>query len=487
MSVTGHTTEVELRYPGGWLRVTVPADAPICELLGAFLEVAELPDSDGWVLSLTDGEPCPVDLTPARLGSPGVVVLTDDSHTAAPAPAEVPTSESDDTGRRQNGSSLSPAGPNGVASAAGKPRPVSHAGQLQPGTGAERRSSRASQVRRAASRPVRARAEEMLPHRVGTVARLWEMLGALSPAWESREAETLGANDPELFTRTSKRLARGSMREAWLGTDYLRLLEAVTLAPYPERCQTIAVISPKGGVGKTAITALLGSLIAFIRRGRTIAVDTNPDFGSLGRRLVPEHRVFIDDLLAGPLAGDRTSPMGLAVQLGRGPDGLMVAPAPADRERAQRLDEAAYRTLFSKLAELAEILVLDCGTGLDSPAARAALGTADQLALVTDGEPDTASLITDPACKSLLEGLNVPVFLVANKLTARSRVDLGAFERGISFARGIVDVPHDQAGADSLQRSRFSWAHGAPDGWRTPIRELAALIAMSWPTRTASG
>jgi MinD-like ATPase involved in chromosome partitioning or flagellar assembly len=321
---------------------------------------------------------------------------------------------------------------------------------------------------------------------VKTLARLRAALAALSPAWDSREAATLGVNDPELFTRAAKRPARIRVREAWLGTDYLRLLEAAALMPYPERCQTIAVISPKGGVGKTAITALLGSLIAFIRRDRTIAVDTNPDFGSLGRRLVPEHRLFIDDLLAGPLAAERTSPMDLAVNLGRGPDGLMVAPAPTDRERAQRLDESAYSTLFSKLAELAEVLVLDCGTGLDSPAARAALGTADQLVLVTDGEPDTASLITDPACKSLLEGLNVPVFLVANKLTARSRVDLGAFEREMSFARGIVDLPHDQAGADSLQRSRFSWAHRAPEPWRAPVRELAALIAMSWPTRMTS-
>jgi MinD-like ATPase involved in chromosome partitioning or flagellar assembly len=175
--------------------------------------------------------------------------------------------------------------------------------------------------------------------------------------------------------------------------------------------------------------------------------------------------------------------MELAVHLGHGPDGLMVAPAPTDRERAQRLDETSYRTLFCKLSELAEVLVLDCGTGVDSPAARAALGAADQLVLVTDGEPDTASLITDSACKSLLEDLGVPVFLVANKLTPRSRVDLGAFEREMGFARGIVDVPHDQAGADSLQRSRFSWAHRAPDPWRVPLRELAALVTISWPTR----
>jgi MinD-like ATPase involved in chromosome partitioning or flagellar assembly len=173
--------------------------------------------------------------------------------------------------------------------------------------------------------------------------------------------------------------------------------------------------------------------------------------------------------------------MDLAVHLGRGPDALMIAPAPTDPERARRLDEPAYRTLFSRLAELAEVLVLDCGTGLDSPAARAALGVADQLVLVTDGEPDTASLVAEAATDTLAN-LATPVFLVANMLTRRSRLDLARFEREIAFARGIVDLPRDRSGADSLQRSRFSWTR-APESWRAPVRELAALITASWPVR----
>ena len=134
---------------------------------------------------------------------------------------------------------------------------------------------------------------------------------------------------------------------------------------------TIAVVSPKGGVGKSTTTALLGSLLAFLRRDRVVAVDTNPDWGSLGRRLVPDHPVFIDDLLAGPLKDGQLTPTQLDAQLGRGPDGLMVAPAPTDPDRGEALDEAAYRTLFARLGELVGTLVLDCGTGLKSPAARA--------------------------------------------------------------------------------------------------------------------
>ena len=49
-------------------------------------------------------------------------------------------------------------------------------------------------------------------------------------------------------------------------------------------------------MGKTTTTVLLGSLLARVRRDRIVAVDTNPDFGSLGRTLTPDHQVFVDDL-----------------------------------------------------------------------------------------------------------------------------------------------------------------------------------------------
>ena len=212
------------------------------------------------------------------------------------------------------------------------------------------------------------------------------------------------------------------MREAWAHSDYRQRLEQTIAAPRLQRCVTIAVVSPKGGVGKTTTTALLGSLLAFLRRDRVVAVETNPDWGSLGRRLVPDHPVFIDELLAGPLNEPSISTTRLDAQLGRGPDGLMVAPAPTDPDRAAKLDESAYRTLFARLSELVGTLVLDCGTGLDDPPARAALACADQLVLVCDDEPDTASIVAEAA--SWLRHAGPPLTLVVNNQRRGSRIDL---------------------------------------------------------------
>jgi MinD-like ATPase involved in chromosome partitioning or flagellar assembly len=238
------------------------------------------------------------------------------------------------------------------------------------------------------------------------------------------------------------------------------------------------VISPKGGVGKTTTTALLGSLLAFLRRDRVVAVETNPDWGSLGRRLVPDHPVFIDDLLTGLLAEPGLSPTQLDAQLSRGPDGLMVCPAPTDPDRARRLDQAAYGTLFARLSERVGTLVLDCGTGLDDPPARAALACADQLVLVCDDEPDTASIVAETA--RWLQHVPAPVFLVVNNLRRRSRIDITALQREMDGARGLAVIPRDEPAAGLLHDSRFSWTH-APAGWQTPVRELAALLAADWP------
>jgi MinD-like ATPase involved in chromosome partitioning or flagellar assembly len=240
---------------------------------------------------------------------------------------------------------------------------------------------------------------------------------------------------------------------------------------------TIAVVSPKGGVGKTTTTALLGSLLAFLRRDRVIAVETNPDWGSLGRRLVPDHIVFIDELLAGALSDPGISPARLDAQLGRGPDGLMVAPAPTDPDRAARLDESAYRTLFARLSELVGMLVLDCGTGLDDPPARAALACADQLVLVCDDEPDTASIVAEAA--TWLRYAGPPLLLVVNNHRRGSRIDLPALERATDFAHGLAVVPRDETGGGQLHNSRFTWRR-AREGWQIPIRELAALLATDW-------
>ncbi|HSR28597.1 MAG TPA: AAA family ATPase, partial [Actinomycetes bacterium] len=63
-------------------------------------------------------------------------------------------------------------------------------------------------------------------------------------------------------------------------------------------CRSIAVISRKGGVGKTTTTLMLGHTFASLRGDRVVALDGNPDAGSLGYRVRRETAATVTNLLA---------------------------------------------------------------------------------------------------------------------------------------------------------------------------------------------
>ena len=444
--MTPRMIQVTFRYPNGSVRLAAPADVPLGELMPDFLDLAEQPDGDGWVLGADGAHAYPGGRTLAELGlaDGGVLVLHRPSNGAATTGEDAP---------------FPPAPP---------PTPG------PPSDGEER--------------PLHERTDRTLPPKLSRPERSRLALGALTGGrarHETPEPALSTVPGPRTFTRPARPSPMSRVREAWRTTDYQHQLDELILAPRLQRCATIAVISPKGGVGKTTTAALLGSLLAFLRRDRVVAVETNPDWGSLGRRLAPDHPVYIDDLLAGPLIDRRLSPTQLDAQLARGPDGLMVAPAPTDPERAKKLDESAYLTLFAHLSELVGTLVLDCGTGLDDPAARAALASADQLVLVCDDEPDTASIVSEAAewLRRIVEPAGArekSLVVVVNNLRRSSRIDIAALERATAYAYGLAVVPRHERAAARLHGSRFTWKH-APAGWQTPVRELAALLASDWP------
>jgi MinD-like ATPase involved in chromosome partitioning or flagellar assembly len=432
-----NTCAVTIAGPDRRVDLVVSTETPIAELIPTFVELSmDEPPANGrtpvWTVAQPGQQPLPLDRTLAQCGvSDGsVLTLTElrSQTMAPPKPAEVRVPE--------------------------------------PRRGAPRERTRAA-----------------LPQELTRGERFGMALKALfgyepePPIVESPEPATPSAR--ELLTKPEARSARERWRESWRETDYETRLDRAIAAPRLTRCATIAIVSPKGGVGKTTLTILLGSLLARVRRDRIVAVDTNPDFGSLGRTLTPEHQVFVDDL-GDVLEQPDLSVTALDRHLGRAFEGLMVLPAPTDPSRMAQLNEESYRRVIERLQTMVGVLVLDCGTGLQEPAARAAQATADQIVLLSDAHPSTASLVAEAA--DLLRTVGPPLTLVVNKMPRKGevRLDLDGLERLVPDAHGLVCLDEDQKAATRLANGDYSW-DDAPPAWRRAIRELAVSLQADWP------
>ena len=64
-----------------------------------------------------------------------------------------------------------------------------------------------------------------------------------------------------------------------------RALDARIMADLAGETKFVPVLTRKGGVGKTTITTLIGMAMSRVREDRVLAIDANPDRGTLSERV----------------------------------------------------------------------------------------------------------------------------------------------------------------------------------------------------------
>lgn len=237
----------------------------------------------------------------------------------------------------------------------------------------------------------------------------------------------------------------------------------------------VPVLSRKGGVGKTTITTLLGMALADVRGDRVLAVDANPDRGTLADRVTKQTRSTVRDIVLH--APELAEVDALATHLSRDSTGLDVAASDADPLLAEAFDEGGYNVVADVVSPHYGLVVTDCGTGVVHSVMRATLQRADEVVVVSGGSIDEARLASETL--TWLEA-NGYAHLVANGVVALNASTQGTDldklhdieEHFRSRVRAVVRIPYDpELAAGSVVR------YGALRPFtRDSARALAALV-----------
>jgi MinD-like ATPase involved in chromosome partitioning or flagellar assembly len=211
-------------------------------------------------------------------------------------------------------------------------------------------------------------------------------------------------------------------------------------------CYRLAVISLKGGVGKTTTTAALGAMFADLRGDRVIAVDANPDRGTLAERAPRDSGASVRHLLAA--RADLHSYADVRSFTSQSPTRLEVLASDSDPHVSHAFSEDDYRDTVAILDRFYNLVLTDCGTGLLHDAMRGILGLANSLVVVSSASLDgarSASATLDWLEAHGLEDLaKNAVVVISSVRPGGGIVDVLQLEDHFaSRCRDVVTIPYD--------------------------------------------
>ncbi|MDG3016278.1 MinD/ParA family protein [Corynebacteriales bacterium D3-21] len=241
----------------------------------------------------------------------------------------------------------------------------------------------------------------------------------------------------------------------------------------------IAVLSLKGGVGKTTTTIGLGSTFASLRGDRVIAVDANPDLGTLAQRIPRQTMATVRDLLQDPSIHRYSD---VRAYTSQAPSRLEVLASEQDPSVSEAFSEHDYRSVIKILQSYYNVILTDCGTGLMHSAMNGVLGMASSLVLVSSPAIDgarsasaTLDWLTHHGYRHLVDRT---VVVISATRTGSGSVDLDELRRlFLDRCRAVQFVPFD----DHLAEGAEIDLELCSKSTRRAFTELAAMVADDFP------
>jgi MinD-like ATPase involved in chromosome partitioning or flagellar assembly len=249
-------------------------------------------------------------------------------------------------------------------------------------------------------------------------------------------------------------------------------------APLEGGARFVPVLTRKGGVGKTTVSTLLGMALALSREDRIIAIDANPDRGTLAERVSKSTRFTVRDVVNRAAAVDGFTDFSTMVS--RDVTRLDVLASDSDPMLSEAFDEGDYNVVADMAARYYSIVLTDCGTGIVHSVMRPTLQRANGLVIVSGGSVDEARLASETLTWLEANGYGD---LVRNSIVALNTatqatqlVKLDEIEQHFKTrVRAVVRIPYDPALAAG---SVIKFAD-LKKGTRDAARELAALVVDS--------
>ena len=275
-------------------------------------------------------------------------------------------------------------------------------------------------------------------------------------------------SSPGLFVREQKPRPVGGFR----GALYKMTGGGLNLGPSPRQREedelarrisrqlqgsyNTAILSLKGGIGKTSTTVGVGLTLAEYRGDPPCAIDANPDSGDLVERALGEGIYqqqsprTITDLLQNVDSIDSLTALARYMHhAGR----LHLIAGEQDPEVSDSLTAEEYLRIRNLISGYYSVALTDCGTGVTHNAMSGILQSADNLIIAAgyavSGAKRARSTLHWLAGHGYEELARNAIVVITDKDEVSSRVDKDAIEDHLSgICRQLIAVPHDRGVAD---------------------------------------
>jgi len=247
----------------------------------------------------------------------------------------------------------------------------------------------------------------------------------------------------------------------------------------------VPVLTRKGGVGKTTVTTLLGMALASVREDRVIAIDANPDRGTLAERVHKSTGATVRDVVN--LSAGISGFTDFAELVSKDPTRLHVLASDTDPLLSEAFDEDDYNVVADQAARFYSVVLTDCGTGVVHSVMKPTLERADGLVIVSGGSIDEARLASETLtwleANGYAELVKKSVVALNTATQGTNVVKLDEIEQHfLSRVRDVVRIPYDP---DLAAGSIVEWAK-LDVYTREAARELAALVVEGMLERSGS-